>query len=114
MVLIPNWGIYCTMIVSGNAKGTWHIKDKVLYENATAADFTIVSIELSGNDLIDDQSAVQEFKEAIRKQSYYDIVIPLKYEILGEGTSRIVTLNENECTIVDGDGEKSTSRRISE
>ena len=98
--------VYCT------TKGTWSITDKTFNENTTDVDIQITDLSLQGENLIDDQSVIRDFVASEKKRLYYDWIIPLKKEMMGEDSSKIIILNETTCVTVDKDGVRTESRKL--
>lgn len=106
-------GIQEVMTLSFTTKGTWSINDKIITVNTTDVDIKITDLTLQGENLTDDRSVIQEVVASEKKRLYYDLVIPLKKEFMGEYSDRIITLNETTCVTVDKDGERSEYRKLS-
>lgn len=105
-------GVQEVVILSFAEKGTWNIIDKMQNTNATDVDIKIADVSLQGENLTDDRTVIQEVVASEKKRLYYDYVIPLKKECMGEDSARIITLNETTCVTVDKDGNKTEMRRI--
>ena len=93
-------GIQEIVTVSCTTKGTWSITDKTFNENTTDVDIQITDFSVEGEYLTDDQSVIRDW------------IIPLKKEMMGEDSSKIIILNETTCVTVDKDGERTESRKL--
>lgn len=107
-------GVQEIVTFSFSTKGTWSINDKIETENTTDADIKIEDVSFQGENLTDDRNIIRETIDSEKKRLYYDLVIPLKKELMGKDSARIITLNETTCVTVDKDGEKTESRKVSE
>lgn len=105
-------GIQEIVTVSCTTKGTWSITDKTFNENTTDVDIQITDLSVEGENLTDDQSVIRDFVASEKKRLYYDWIIPLKKEMMGEDSSKIIILNETTCVTVDKDGERTESRKL--
>lgn len=105
-------GIQEIVTVSCTTKGTWSITDKTFNENTTDVDIQITDLSVDGENLTDDQSVIRDFVASEKKRLYYDWIIPLKKEMMGEDSSKIIILNETTCVTVDKDGERTESRKL--
>lgn len=105
-------GIQVIVTLSYTTKGTWSITDKTFNENTTDVDIQITDLSVEGENLTDDQSVIRDFVASEKKRLYYDWIIPLKKEMMGEDSSKIVILNETTCVTVDKDGERTESRKL--
>lgn len=108
-------GIYEIITLDIKYKGTWEINDKQLTVNITNVDITIKDVDFGGDNLTTDNSVIKEMANSERKRLYYDLVIPLKKESMGEVTEKILTLNDSQLVTKDMNGEKTEySRMLSE
>lgn len=107
-------GVQKVVTLSYSMKGTWSINDKIETDNTTDADIKIEDVSFQGENLTDDRNLIRETIDSEKKRLYYDMVIPMKKELMGEDSTRIITLNETTCVTVDKDGEKTESRKVSE
>lgn len=105
-------GVQEVIILSFAGKGTWSIIDKMENTNTTDVDIKIVDVSFQGENLTDDRTVIQELIVSEKKRLYYDMVVPMKKEWMGESSDRIITLNETTCVTVGKDGHKTESRRI--
>mgnify|MGYP006903490363 CR=1 FL=1 len=111
VVYVEN-GIQEIVTLSITTKGTWSITDKTFNENTTDVDIQIVDLSFEGENLTDDKSVIQKFIASEKKRLYYELVIPLKKDYMGEDSCKIITLNETTCVTVDKDGTRTESRKI--
>ena len=105
-------GVHEVVIYSFTKKGTWSIIDKMQNTNITDVDIKIADVSFQGENLTDDRTVIQELVASEKKRLYYDLVIPVKKEWMGESSNRIITLNETTCVTVDKNGNKTEMRRI--
>lgn len=107
-------GVQEVVTLSISTKGTWSINDKIETDNITYADIKIEDVSFQGENLTDDRNFIRETIDSEKKRLYYDLVMPLKKELMGEDSTRIITLNETTCVTVNKDGEKTEIRKVSE
>lgn len=105
-------GFYEVLTLGLKCKGTWAIVDKQLFENTTYCDIVIKDVEAVGENVTDDAAQLKDFLTSEKKRLYYDLVVPVKKEVMCKDSSKIKTLNDNELITVDKEGEVYKSSRI--
>lgn len=100
------------IIMDISGKGTWSIYDKILKEQLTSANVKITDVDFSGDDVTNNLEQLNKARESARKNAYFEMVIPLKKELLKETSSRIIKLNDKELVEKDDDGNTSEHKRV--